>query len=453
VNPSIADVEECRDLGIYCMSGDATDSGFLKQTGIGRARSVVVTCGDDDVNAQVALLAQNAPSERHSKMSCYVNIGEDELCRLLEQSAMSSHGRIRFEFFNVYRSGPRALLDVHGHRGDTATREAPNPVLVVGNGRMVAQMVSEQGRRWALERGDEADRLQIILVAPTAGSQGVALRARHPGFDDVCDLVTYEADLSDPDAPDPPIEAVPGRVFVCFDDDAVGLRATIRVRKWIPKDIPIVLCTTGRSHAAHLLQMASSSEVLPNVTEFGLLDEVCTAERLQNGFVETIAQAIHAQFVREQTGIKPRDAPTMREWKDLPEEFKESNRSQAHDYPKKLELVECHIVESTRWGLPRFAFTEAEVKQLSMREHERWSEEKRQDGWIYGDPRDDVLKHNPSMVDWNKLSEHEREKDRSTVRWMPTFLAKVGYEIVRNAGEGASDGAASTRPRVSLERT
>jgi len=122
VNPSIADVEECRDLGIYCMSGDATDSGFLKQTGIGRARSVVVTCGDDDVNAQVALLAQNAPSERHSKMSCYVNIGEDELCRLLEQSAMSSHGRIRFEFFNVYRSGPRASSTCTG-TGETPRHE------------------------------------------------------------------------------------------------------------------------------------------------------------------------------------------------------------------------------------------------------------------------------------------------------------------------------------------
>jgi hypothetical protein len=200
--------------------------------------------------------------------------------------------------------------------------------------------------------------------------------------------------------------------------------------------------------------MASSSEVLPNVTEFGLLDEVCTAERLQNGFVETIAQTIHAEFVREQTGHKRPDSPTMREWKDLPEEDKENNRSQARGYRDKLEIVHCKFVESTRWGPPRFAFTGLEVTELAIHEHERWCKQKREDGWTYGDPWDPVLKHHPSLVDWEVLPESEREKDKSTVRWMPTFLAKVGYEIVRATGEdGASNGAAATRAPVGVERT
>ena len=330
VDPAIGDVDECRELGIYCLIGDATDGGLLKRAGISRASSVVVTCGTDDVNAQVALLAQNAQIEEHHSMTCHVNIDEDELCRLLEQSAMSSYGWVDFEFFNVYRSGPRALLDMHGLAEETPTGEAPPPVLMVGDGRMITHLVSEEGRRWALERGDRAERIRIVLVAPRADLQNEKLRRRHPDFPEVCDLVPYNADLSDSDIEAPQIDTVPSRVFVCFEDDAGGLRATIRIRKWIPQAVPIVLCTTGRSHAAHLLQLASS-KVLPNVKEVGLLDEVCTAERLQNSKYESIAQAIHAQFVRDQTGIKPEADPAMRDWKDLSEELKESNRGQVHD--------------------------------------------------------------------------------------------------------------------------
>jgi len=442
VAPSIGDVDECRELGIYCLVGDATDGGLLKRAAVNRARSVVVTCGTDDVNAQVALLTQNAQIEEHHSVTCYVNIDEDELCRLLEQSAMSSHGRVDFEFFNVYRSGPRALLDAHGRTEEPPTGEAPPPVFMIGDGGMITHLVSEEGRRWALDRGDKAERIRIVLVAPHADLQDAKLRRRHPDLPEVCDLVPYNVDLSDPDTDAPQIDTVPSRVFVCFDDDAGGLRATIRIRKWVSQDVPIVLCTTGRSHAAHLLQLASS-KVLPNVKEVGLLDEVCTAERLQNSKFETIAQAIHAQFVRDQTGIKSKDDPAMRDWKDLSEELKESNRGQAHDYADKLKSIDCTIAESTRWGSSRFTFTQQEVEELSKKEHTRWGEGKRRDGWTYGDPKDDALKHHPDLVEWKALPEGEREKDRSAVRLMPIFLARVGYEIVRTT---ANDKAAVATP-------
>jgi len=52
-----------------------------------------------------------------------------------------------------------------------------------------------------------------------------------------------------------------------------------------------------------------------------------------------------------------------------------------------------------------------------------------EDGWKYGQERNDRLKEHPCLVPYEELSEEEKEYDRRTVITTLSFLIDNGYEI------------------------
>lgn len=51
---------------------------------------------------------------------------------------------------------------------------------------------------------------------------------------------------------------------------------------------------------------------------------------------------------------------------------------------------------------------------LAENVHDVWSERKIDEGWTYGDQRDDNLKKHPSLVPYDCLPESEKDYDRRT---------------------------------------
>lgn len=170
-----------------------------------------------------------------------------------------------------------------------------------------------------------------------------------------------------------------------------------------------------------------------NIHAFGLLDRVCKPELLLGGTHEILARAIHEDYVRNQKekGSTPETNPSMVRWEDLLEHLRESNRRQGDHIGIKLRAVGCGIAPLTDWDAELFGFTPEEVEKLAVMEHDRWIEERRLDGWKYGEKKDIKKKTTPYLVPYNQLSEDIKEYDRNTVRALPVFLAKAGYQIRR----------------------
>jgi hypothetical protein len=340
------------------------------------------------------------------------------------------------EFFNVYRAGPRALLDTV--LGPTHDGSEVDHVIVIGRGRIAAQVAIEVARRWMV---DPADDRRLTLLAPGAENLGTVLRSRFPDVDKRCEMAAHELDAADADAVLDDVASLGANyrsvVLVCEDDDSLGLRATIRLRHELPSSVAIVLCVTSRSGTEGLLRL-TSAEALPNVQTFPLLDRVCQPEVLLNGDRELLAQTIHANYVNEEhrRGVRGADDPGLSAWEQLPEELREANRAQAADISHKLAAVGCKIATSTRWVQPGPVFDETELEVLAQLEHERWMAERISSGWRLGPTRDVVAKLHPSLVGWDELGEDDRERDRDVVRGLPVLLARAGYVIVRSAVEG-----------------
>ena len=69
------------------------------------------------------------------------------------------------------------------------------------------------------------------------------------------------------------------------------------------------------------------------------------------------------------------------------------------------------------------------VERMSKNVHEVWSETRIQQGWTYGEQRNDVLKTHPCLVPYEDLPEAEKEYDRNTSIGTLKLIMKLGFKI------------------------
>jgi hypothetical protein len=161
--------------------------------------------------------------------------------------------------------------------------------------------------------------------------------------------------------------------------------------------------------------------------------EIPESESSDSRLKEVIAQAIHAEYVRNQRakGETTETNSTLVSWEKLPEHVKESNRAQALHIAEKLKVIGCGITELGGAELGEFEFTHEEIELLARLEHLRWVEERLANGWTVG-PKNINNKTTPLLlVPYEELPDEEQEKDRQSVRGIPKFLAKVGLAVRR----------------------
>lgn len=74
-----------------------------------------------------------------------------------------------------------------------------------------------------------------------------------------------------------------------------------------------------------------------------------------------------------------------------------------------------------------------ELKQLGEKlahnVHETWAMGRIKEGWTYGPQRNDTLKQHPCLVDYNELSESEKDFDRNTAMGTLKLILKLGWKI------------------------
>lgn len=69
------------------------------------------------------------------------------------------------------------------------------------------------------------------------------------------------------------------------------------------------------------------------------------------------------------------------------------------------------------------------VEQMSKNVHEVWAETRIQQGWTYGQQRDDERKTHPCLVPYEELPESEKEYDRNTSVETLKLIMKLGFKI------------------------
>lgn len=69
------------------------------------------------------------------------------------------------------------------------------------------------------------------------------------------------------------------------------------------------------------------------------------------------------------------------------------------------------------------------TEKIAENVHEVWSQNRINDGWKYGEVRNDERKETPCLVPYNELPEGEKEYDRNTALETLKLIIKLGYDI------------------------
>ena len=69
------------------------------------------------------------------------------------------------------------------------------------------------------------------------------------------------------------------------------------------------------------------------------------------------------------------------------------------------------------------------VEEMSKNVHEVWAETRINQGWTYGEQRNDELKTHPCLVPYEELSEEEKVYDRNTSVSTLKLILKLGFKI------------------------
>lgn len=72
------------------------------------------------------------------------------------------------------------------------------------------------------------------------------------------------------------------------------------------------------------------------------------------------------------------------------------------------------------------------VEQLARNVHDNWAVGRINEGWTYDPERNDILKQNPCLVDYDELPESEKDYDRNTAVETLKLILKLGWEIKKH---------------------
>ena len=162
--------------------------------------------------------------------------------------------------------------------------------------------------------------------------------------------------------------------------------------------------------------------------------------------VEKLALEIHKQYIETATNEYNEkrdkgeiDAEAERDFKEKTKPFdqlsshlKLANIRQARSIPRKLNLIGCELAALSDKREAITKFSEEEVLDLAIYEHDEWCEEKIGQGWTYGEVRDDDNLIHDCLVPWDDLTPEVQQYDIDPVENIPNLVDKIGLKIVRS---------------------
>jgi voltage-gated potassium channel Kch len=446
-------VKGCRELGIGVVIGDARDRNILRKAGCKHAILLVVVCGEDGTNLDVAAAARTvARDRRRGVLTALVELDDFELWGTIKAQALLDRDEspFRLELFNSFALAGELLLSQHP-AFEQADPGSPH-VVIVGTYGVASSLITEIARQWISSRRGADDVLRVTLVGSSADDLD-QLVARVSGLDRVSqlELRALSVDLIASESP-PLADLAVSAVYLSLESETAALKIALilREQQGVWASVPITIAVADQN-AGVGGAVSRGGPALEGVTAFGVLRQTLTPLALSRTVTEQLAQLSHMCHVKARIalGDNPND-PSLVDWDQLPDPLRESNRLSADRIPEELAQLGYVVVTDPLIDLtqPWPQFSGAEIERLAPWEHQHWQAHMKRIGYRAGAVKDNRRKRHPLIdVPYQALPEDNKEKDRAHVRAIPEILAKAGFRI-RRVGDEADESARDLILRV-----
>jgi len=186
-------------------------------------------------------------------------------------------------------------------------------------------------------------------------------------------------------------------------------------RSCLPAEAQLDLHVDGLEFLALVQQIVLTPEILEKLSEAA--HDIFCKTRKADGFT----------YGSERNDRK-KTHPLLIPYNDLPELYKEANRTNVRTVPQKLAAA-GYIMIPSRSNQPALKFPGDDLEKLARLEHDLWMAAKIDAGFTPGKPTPKSPKRNEYLVDWKSLPDKIKQIDRDLVKGIPQILARAGYAI------------------------
>jgi hypothetical protein len=274
---------------------------------------------------------------------------------------------------------------------------------------------------------------RIVVIDPAAKALEGVLRVEAPELDRCAECVFIEGEIGQGAVRPEPAQigaAIQGggpltTACICLGDDAAAL-STAAILQSLLRGVDIAHPPIFvRLREAGVLALAPDERGggLKALTPFGDINAVLRESEFLAEEPDAAARAYHDAYRASLPPERTND-PASRAWDDLDETYRQANRRAVAHIPALLASAGIEI-DPGGVGLPRAPADRplfgdaAELERLAELEHERWSAERRMDGWRatpLGERQDKVRRLHPDLRPYGELPDQTKEYDRVIVR-------------------------------------
>lgn len=225
--------------------------------------------------------------------------------------------------------------------------------------------------------------------------------------------------------------------YVTMQHDVEGIlsaRRLNRVRRLNAlAPLNFVVCLNQQNYLAEIidddfLPISLDKSLLPDfepIEYFEVLDETISINVVVDEALDMTARTMHNAYVKtlESRGESAQENASLIKWSDLPEHKKQANRNAAAHIDIKLRIC-GRVAYSADAADPEVTFPsdDTELETFAQLEHRRWMADKHLAGYSYGEQRNEDRMLHPDLIQWEELSDADKQKDRDTVLQIPHLL-------------------------------
>jgi len=280
------------------------------------------------------------------------------------------------------------------------------------------------------------DKPHITVIDPNAKALEGVMRLRAPEIDECAEFTFLEGRIAS-EAITPSAEILTAAVlaagpmtaaYICLSEDSAVL-ATAGMVQSLLRTVSVAKAPifVRLRDAAALGQRRHDARGLDALIAFGDLDAILGASEFLSRAPDAAARSF-CEAYRASLPPEVRDDPkntSARPWDELDETFRQANRDAVAHIPAKLASAGIApalwrgVIGMPRLGDEHVLFTDDETcEALARLEHHRWNAQRRMDGWRWtsAPKKDEALRHHPSLVEYDDLSDDVKEFDRVYVR-------------------------------------
>lgn len=441
----VADMSDASGAKLLRVQGNAADPDVLRSASIAQADTVVIGTGSDERNLAIAravLVAATVP--RETALDLIVTLDDPALADSVERedAIVRPTGlarRVRVNLFNPARAAAVALLG--------------SPLW----GRRALELHQPRIRLAMIGIGDAAieTALQFLRVSPCCGLDKPRIEWFAPAAEvrsrllarvpNLAHLLNPETDA----APETPLRWAADVVLhdVATESALIAARlqgegadawtgivvaaassvANIRLAIQLRRDMERLALPPCPIHV-HAPAATSLDSLLARedngIHAFGKLAELCQPKP-SDAPRERLARQLHEAYLRRRRAdtSRPVDAGqgALREWDELAETYRRSNRRAADHLPVKW--LSANFLSGRALDAPGFpeTLTPELLEALAAIEHDAWRIDRELDGWRYAPQRDNARMRHPDLIPYAALSHATQEYDREQIRELWAF--------------------------------